>query len=124
MMKSMSPETEKLVVALEALMEKYAVRNPYLVGEINAAIAKSREESTYDPTDEILLGWCLEDMHTACQQHGKDLSGSDALILLKKVADRFDANVGVDWEGIWTHAVFMAYEGEITLFDYEGEDED
>lgn len=116
-MKPIHPEAQDL---LNLILRNH----PELAEVIAPTVERYREQSSYDPTDEILLGWTTDDMYAACRTYGKDLSSDeDAIAMLERCAKRFDANIGLDWGLIWMYAQELEQEGAITLLDYQNEDE-
>jgi hypothetical protein len=53
-----------------------------------------------EPRDEITFGWSVEDV----QQIRADLSDKQARKVLQRCEDRYDADIGMNWDILSLHA--------------------
>lgn len=109
-MSQLHPEAQKLA--------DYLLQNKRV--DLKTAIEQFAQQSDYDPTEEILPGWCVADVQDAIGQmteYKETVSEEDAITVLEKVSRKFDANLGVSWFTLQFWADELKGEGAITFIE-------
>lgn len=55
-------------------------------------------------SDSILVVWTVEDVHSALADDGKTVTDEEAYDLLRRADLRHDANDGINWDVLRSHA--------------------
>jgi len=106
---TLHPEAQKLADYIFS-------RAPFTL--IEEAIASYAEQYPHDSTDDILPGWCILDIDQAVKDRwGEEysISTEDAISVLERASNRFDANQGVNWNFVMFCVQELLGEGQITL---------
>jgi hypothetical protein len=79
------------------------------------AIAKFAAISTYEPHDDILLGWGIDDVQQAVEYiaERRTVSVADAVLVLEKAAEDYDASIGMNWDILQMHIIELKNSGQI-----------
>jgi hypothetical protein len=110
---ALSPNVKTFINFLE---KEWAVE-PVTLENLSTLVDKFQLEYPYDETKDILPYWCAEDAKTAAGmcKPGMTLSDDDAEIVLEHAADKFDANLGINWDILQFHIQYLLDIEEITL---------
>ncbi|MBW4465612.1 MAG: hypothetical protein KME07_09255 [Pegethrix bostrychoides GSE-TBD4-15B] len=83
--------------------------------ELLQAITEFTATSSYDPNDDILLGWGIDDVQQAVEYiaERRTVSVADAVLVLEKAADQYDASIGMNWEVLQMHLIELKDSGQI-----------
>jgi len=63
----------------------------------------ARIETTADGKVYLSDDWYIEDVHEAARDLNTTLTEEEAETILEQTANRFDANIGVNWEVFYYH---------------------
>jgi hypothetical protein len=110
---TLHPEAQKLADHLYHLNSKWG----NVVDEfLEEAIADFAKNHPYDSTNDILPGWCVDDVYSTVKQfkgEGYTVSKDDAVQVLVRAYNRMDANYGICWDILWIHVEDLVREGAI-----------
>lgn len=121
------PEAKKLAEYLIGVFDRAA--GVSMTPLLKSAIVQYAELHPHDHTQDILSGWCADDIYTVVKNNTDDqftVSEEDAILVLERAERRMDANQGINWDVLWFHVETLVDENQITLIpseDYDDEED-
>ena len=127
------PEAQKLADYIRSQfkpissIDRIALVERMTLEKLNDAIAQYAEQNPHDETEDILPGWCADDIYTVVKISTDwkfTVSKEDAVKVLKRASKYMDANQGINWDILWIHAGYLRDEGAILFIPNEEDPDD